>query len=231
MWDAEGSKVKIKKQEQRNLKFPTDNHKEYIDYMISICNKNSLSLVLEGSLAHGIAKPFSDVDLILCGEINSHLLDEIIGDYNRIIMTNHTENPKGIFILNYENGISVDLDIRDTVLQSELDNEIILCDYGFRISNQKKRKIIHSKFLPERAEWYKAVRLIHRCCIKYLCGKHIAAEALAIEVEDAITKCCGENRHEGGMKDRMEFSLSELNRNYNVDENILKLFNTIFEHM
>ena len=130
------------------MKFPTENHKEYIDYMISVCDKNALSLVLEGSLAHGRAKPFSDVDLILCGDINNDLLDEIIGKYNRIVMTNRTENPKGIFILNYENGISVDLDIRETVLQTELDNEIILCDYGFHILEETKRKTIQSKFLP-----------------------------------------------------------------------------------
>ncbi|SEW30959.1 hypothetical protein [[Clostridium] fimetarium] len=225
------------------MKFPTENHKEYIDYMISVCDKNALSLVLEGSLAHGRAKPFSDVDLILCGDINNDLLDEIIGKYNRIVMTNRTENPKGIFILNYENGISVDLDIRETVLQTELDNEIILCDYGFHILEETKRKTIQSKFLPERPEWYKAVRLIHRCCIKYLCGKQIAAQELAIEVDDAIAKCCGENRHEGGIKegvknrikeaikDRMEFSLAELNHYYNIDDDVVKLFHTLFEHM
>jgi len=213
------------------MRFPTDSHKEYLDYMISICNKYSLSLVLEGSLAHGLAKPFSDVDLILCGDIKSDVLDEIIGDYNHIVMTNYTENPKGIFILNYENGISVDLDIRDTVLQSELDNEVILCNYGFHISEEKKQKMIQSKFLPEREEWYKSIRLIHRCCIKYLCGKQTAAEALAVEVDNAIAKCCWGNKYEGGIKDRMEFSLSELNRYYNVDEDILKLLDKIFEHM
>jgi len=62
-----------------------------------------------------------------------------------------------------------------------------------------------------------------------------AAEELGIEVDAAIAKCGGKAKYEGGMKDRMrdrmEFSLSELNRHYNVDEDILKLFDTLFEHM
>ena len=217
--------------ELKNLKNPTNNHQEYIEYMISICNKNFLSLILEGSLAHNVAKSFSDIDLILCGNINSELFDSIVEKYNHIVMTNLTENPKGILILNYENGISVDLDIRETVLQSELDNEMILCDYGFDISNTKERKVIQSKWLPVRPDWYKTIRLIHRCCIKYLCGKQNAAEALAMEVDEAMIRCCEKITLTGGIKERMQYSLWELNRKYDVDEDIMKIFIDLFEHM
>lgn len=193
--------------------FPTEKHKEYMEYIKKICNQNRISLVLEGSLAHGTAKPFSDIDLLLCGTMNAIMLDDIISGYDNIVMTNRTEKPMGICILNYKNGISVDLDIRKCVLSSEIENNVILCDYGFKTADTIKRNIILSNYMPERPSWYKAIRLIHRCSIKFLCGKTDAAKDLADEVSNAVYSLTNQNVMKSNhMKQRMKDSLQYLNK-------------------
>lgn len=211
---------------------PTRKHEEYIEYMKRFCDQNHLSLVLGGSLADGTAKPFSDIDLILSGSLDTKLIDEIITGFDDIVMTNFTENPSGIYILNYRNGISVDLDIRESVLKSEIDNKIILCNYGFKIAEEIKRISITNSYMLERPQWYKTIRLIHRCCIKYLCGKADAAEELANEVGDAVytltnkkvVKCIS-------IRQRMEDSFHFLNQNYYMENSIIELLETLFREM
>ena len=200
--------------------------------MKRVCNQNQLSLVLEGSLAHGTAKPFSDIDLLLLGNLNAKLLDDIISGYDNIVMTNLTKNPKGIYILNYKNGISVDLDIRESVLSGEIDNKVILCNYGFKIADEIKRSDIMSSYMPERPEWYKTIRLIHRCCIKYLCGKADAAEGLAYEVCNAVYALTNQKIVESdSIKQRMSNSLHYINQNYCIDKSIIDLLKKLFQEM
>ncbi|HKM03145.1 MAG TPA: nucleotidyltransferase domain-containing protein [Lachnospiraceae bacterium] len=212
--------------------FPTEKHEEYIEYIKKACNQNCLSLVLEGSLAHGTAKPFSDIDLILYGNINSKILDDIISGYDNIVITNLTENPMGIYILNYENRISVDLDIRKCVLSSEIDNNVILCNYGFKIAEDIKRSVIISRLMPERPQWYRTIRLIHRCCIKFLCGKTDSAKGLADEVCNAVYALTNQNiLKSGSIKQRMKDSLQYLNHFYFIDKSIIDLLEELFQEM
>lgn len=212
--------------------FPTTKHRDYVEYMKKICSQNHLSLVLEGSLAHGTAKIYSDIDLILMGNLDTKLLDDIISGYDRIVMTNFTENPKGITILNYKNGISVDLDIRATIVREEIENNFILCDYGFQIADKKIRKVIHSLFIPERPQWYKAIRLIHRCCIKYLCEKTEAAEKLADEVFNSVYNLTNkEIVKTGTIRESMVDSLHCLNERFDVDSSIIELLKELFDKM
>lgn len=211
---------------------PTKNHEEYIEYMKKVCNQNHLSLVLEGSLAHGTAKVFSDIDLLLLGNLDVKILDDIISNYDKIIMTNLTENPKGIYILNYKNGISVDLDIRESVLSGEIENKVILCNYGFKVADEIERSTIMSRYMPERPQWYKTIRLIHRCCIKSLCGKADAAEGLADEVCNLVCALTNQKIVESdSIKQRMSNSLHYINQNYCIDKSIIDLLKKLFQEM
>ncbi len=211
---------------------PTKRHEEYIEYMKAICNRNCLTLVLKGSLAHGTAQVFSDIDLLLLGNLDAKLFDDIISGYDSIVMTNLTENPRGIYILNYKNGISVDLDIRESVINREIDNNIILYDFGFKIGGEVKRNSIINSYIPERPQWYKTIRLIHRCLLKYLCKKTEAAEKLADEVCHAVyiltDNIIPKNDN---IKDRMYKALYYLNKNYNIDKNIIELLEELFQKM
>ena len=211
---------------------PTKKHEEYIECMKEVCNLNHLSLVLEGSLAHGTAKPFSDIDLLLFGNLGPKLFDDIISGYDNIVMINLTENPRGIYILNYKNGISVDLDIRESVLSGETDNKVILCNYRFNIADEVKRSSITRSYIPERPQWYKTIRLIHRCCIKFLCGKSDAAEGLADEACHAVYALTNQKIvKSSSIKQRMSDSLHYLDQNFCIDKGIIELLEVLFQEM
>jgi len=211
--------------------YPTKLHKEYIDYMITSCNNNGLSLLLEGSLAKNLGQKFSDIDLAISGNIISTLLESIISNYDSIVMTNYTENPKGIWILNYGNGINVDLDIRETFLENEINENIILCDNGFIFGNVAKRKDITSDMFPDRPQWYKILRLIHRCCIKYLCNKEENAKGLCIEVREAILNLYHIEIKNDCIPNQMREALMLINKKENMEIVIMDLFKKLISNM
>jgi predicted nucleotidyltransferase len=212
--------------------FPTQNHKEYITYMTDICHAKHFSLLLEGSLAKGTAKEFSDIDLAVCGDIKEKDLDDIIKNYDELVMTNYTENPKGIIILNYKNGISIDLDIRETVTQEELDCGVLLSDFGFLVSQTVIREQMKSQYLPDRPQWYKTIRLIHRGCIKYLCKKSAAADGLNQEIAVAVNQCCKKNpKYQNEIKYDLMAAFQAICNEYTVDQNVILLFENLFDNM
>ncbi len=58
------------------MDFPTNWHKECIEYMTTECNNYGLSLLLEGSLAKNLGFKFSDIDLKeLCSEVKQSLFE------------------------------------------------------------------------------------------------------------------------------------------------------------
>jgi len=95
----------------KNLKFPTLNHKSYIGMIYDFCQRYNLALILKGSLSNGKATKYSDVDIIISGNLNNKNIDDVITIYDTPVMTNFTENPPGIMILVYPDKLSVDLDI------------------------------------------------------------------------------------------------------------------------
>lgn len=214
------------------MNFPTKEHEEYVEYMRNICERNHLSLILKGSLAHGTAKIFSDIDFVICGNVSADLLDQIISGYDKIVMTNQTENPKGIYILNYENGISVDLDIRQTILSSDISKNMVLCDCGFKITDIIERSSISSEYIPERPEWYKTIRLVHRCCVKYLCGKMDIAQGLTEEVSAAVFALTNKEINVcDSIKQQMKSAFETIEKNYPVDQSIVRLLEDLFQAM
>jgi hypothetical protein len=170
------------------IEFPTQYHKQYLESLYDYCNKKELSLILKGSLAKGTAKEFSDIDVIIMGNLVESEIDNIITIYGNPVMTNFTERPKGILILNYENSISVDLDLRKTVTQEELGNSKILLKFhsNFLNCNETVRQKVHSVYMPERPDWYKTLRLVHRAIIKYLSGNLKSANDLLLEIKQNL---------------------------------------------
>jgi len=214
------------------MNFPTDLHRKYVAYITSFCRDNHISLLLKGSVAKGTAREFSDIDLLLCGDMNTDFLDRLIEGFGKTVMTNITENPKGILILDYADGISVDLDIRETVLESELAGAVLLCDNGFSISEKTTRKYIPGTYFPERPAWYKAIHLIHRCTVKHLCGREKTARSLIAEVIRATAECCGKSvRFDGNLKQTLTESFSIFCAEYPVEEDVIILLRKLFDKM
>lgn len=212
-----------------NINYPTEDHFNYIRYIKNFCNLHKLSLLLYGSIKDGTASKFSDIDIIVQGNINELMLDNLIIGYDKIVMTNYTENPKGIFILNYSNLISVDLDIRDTILSRELENSLILSNFGWSIGNRKMRTNLQSKLLPYRPEWYKSLRLIHRCAIKHLCGKAETAKKLLFNVIKSTEKCCGYKIKNQNIEDILIESFYYFQNKYDIDTDVIIMFKRIFK--
>jgi hypothetical protein len=124
------------------------------------------------------------------------------------------------------------LDVCQSVLSSDISKNVILCDYGFVVTEEIERNAISSELMPERPEWYKTIRLIHRCCVKYLCGKLDIAQGLADEVRTALDTLTNQRIDESdSIKQQMKNAFQALENNYLVDQSISKLLGTLFQAM
>lgn len=217
------------------IQYPTKDFERYIKYITGYCEEKGFSLILKGSLANGTVRENSDIDLIVFGEITNALMDTMISGYDTPVMTNYTENPKGIYIIVYQNGICVDLDLRNSVTPEDLQDAIILVrnESNFVLGDTVSRKTeIYSKYLPDRPAWYKVLRLLHRALIKFLCGKIDSAHALWREIlESPDTIDIKDVDTSGDFKRDMIEVFHRIDRKYNVGCGIRGLFQKLFDQL
>ncbi|WP_291576868.1 nucleotidyltransferase domain-containing protein [Clostridium sp. UBA4548] len=215
------------------INYPSFNYKNYIESVYEFCKNNKFSLILKGSLAKGTATKFSDIDLIILGNLDSSKVDEIISLYGNPVMTNFTENPKGILILVYQDSTSVDLEIRETIFQKDLENSIVLLRYdeNFIIDNKNIiRKQIESNYMPNRPEWYKVLRLLHRGTIKYLSNKTRSAYELLDEIKEALISLGIRNlSYSNNFEEDIKLIFHRFCREFQVDSQIKGLFHNLFK--
>ncbi|WMM26634.1 nucleotidyltransferase domain-containing protein [Tissierella sp. MB52-C2] len=215
------------------IDYPSSNYKNYIESVYEFCKNNRFSMILKGSLAKGTATKFSDIDLIILGNIDSHGVDEIISLYGNPVMINFTENPKGILILVYQDNISVDLDIRETISQQDLQNSIVLLKYdtNFIIDNKEIiRKQLESNYISNRPEWYKVLRLLHRGTIKYLSNKTDSAYDLLEEIKESLISLkITDLSFNNNFEDDIKCIFDKLCKKFEVDSQIEVLFHNLFK--
>jgi predicted nucleotidyltransferase len=215
------------------INYPSSNYRNYIESVYNFCESNRFSMILKGSLAKGTATKFSDIDLIILGNIDSSKVDEIISLYGNPVMTNFTENPKGILILVYQDNISVDLDIRETISQQDLHDSIVILKYdtNFIIDNKEIiRKQVKSDYIPNRPEWYKIIRLLHRGIIKYLSNKTDSAYVLLEEIkENLISLKITDLSFNNNFEDDIKYIFNRFCKEFEVDSQIKVLFNNLFK--
>lgn len=215
------------------IDYPSSNYKNYIESVYEFCKNNRFSMILKGSLAKGTATKFSDIDLIILGNIDSYKVDEIISLYGNPVMTNFTENPKGILILIYQDNISVDLDIRETISQQDLQSSIVLLKYdtNFTIDNKEIiRKQVESNYIPNRPEWYKVLRLLHRGTIKYLSNKTDSAYDLLEEIKESLISLkITDLSFNNNFEDDIKCIFDKFRKEFKVDSQIEVLFHNLFK--
>lgn len=215
------------------IDYPSSNYRNYIEAVYNFCKSNGFSMILKGSLAKGTATKFSDIDLIILGNIDSSIIDELISLYGNPVMTNFTEKPKGILILVYQDNISVDMDIRETISQQDLQDSIVILKYDLNsiIDNKEiTRKQVKSKYIPNRPEWYKTLRLLHRGIIKYLSNKTDSAYELLTEIKENITLLkITDLNFNGNFEDDIKCIFNKFCNNFEVDSQIKILFNNLFK--
>jgi Nucleotidyltransferase domain. len=215
------------------INYPSLNHKNYIEAIYHHCKNNKLSLILKGSMAKGTATKHSDIDLIVSGDIDGSEIDRFIKLYGSPVMTNFTENPKGILILVYQDNITVDLDIRETITEEDLkDSKILLkFDENFTLDNESIiRKKIISRYMLERPAWYKMLRILHRCAIKYLSNKKDDAAILLAETKDSIFELAVDDiYYKNNIADDLQIIFDSICSKFQVEQQIIVLFNNLFK--
>lgn len=215
------------------IEYPSLNHRNYIEAIYNFCKENRFSMILKGSLANGTATKFSDIDLVILGNIDSSKVDEIISLYGKPVMANFTENPKGILILVYQNNISVDLDIRETISQQDLVDSLVLLKYDRNfIINEKEiiRQQIKSEYIPNRAEWYKVLRLFHKGISKYLSNKTNTAYNFLEEIKEKLSNIqIADSDLNNNFEDDARYVFDIFCKEFEVDPQIKMLFDNLFK--
>ncbi len=217
------------------IEYPTKKHKIYLDTIYKYCNDHNYSLILKGSLAKGTATNFSDIDLIVLGDISDENVDELVTLYDKPVMTNFTVNPKGILVLVYPDYLSVDLDIRDTICSEDLiDSKVLLRnDENIIIHNGvAERKKFSSKYFPERSSWYSVFRLMHRALLKYLSGKTDSAHVLLSEINEELPVIgITDLKMNGIFKEDIHSVFNEMCTRFDIDTGIEILFRNLIREL
>jgi hypothetical protein len=204
------------------IKYPNNKFREYINFISKYCVKNNLTLILKGSLAENNACEYSDIDLVIFGKLNKNNIYEIIYNYNNPLLINLSTNPKGMLITTYENDISVDLDIRKTIIAEDIipENKILvnngvnlsksIISYRIKISDYCKN---HSKKL------FEILKLIIKGTNKYLSIKEKVANDILIEIKEKCKKYFGINNldYNNNYKHDVQLIYNELLNKYDID--------------
>lgn len=215
------------------IKFPTINHKNYIQTVYQYCLEHKFSMIIKGSMAKGCATKFSDIDLIILGKLDNQNVDDLISIYGQPVMTNFTEKPQGILILVYPDNISVDLDFRESITPEDLKDSKILIKYdeNFCISGRETKRIsINSRYMPNRPEEYKVLRLIHKGVVKYLSNKTDSANIFLSEIKEKLNILGIMNINmSGNFKEDTKNIFGEMCKKFDIDLEIKILFENLFK--
>ena len=167
------------------MNFPTDLHQQYVTALKTYCIKHQIGFYITGSVASGTAFQYSDIDVVLVSADFSRHINALSNLLQNPIMTNVTENPKGILILIYESGFCVDMDLRLSISMAEIAEMSSIVQVPKTLIEDSplanRDEHIYDHFKSEFS-WYSELRLIHRSLIKYLAHKNKSAFALLDEL-------------------------------------------------
>lgn len=108
---------------------------------------------------------------------------------------------------------------------------ILKYDTNFIIDNKEIiRKQVKSDFIPNRPEWYKIIRLLHRGIIKYLSNKTDSAYVLLEEIkENLISLEITDLSFNNNFEDDIKYIFNRFCKEFEVDSQIKVLFNNLFK--
>ena len=216
------------------LNYPSILFREYIEYISNYCKKYNLTLILKGYLAISNACEYSDIDLVIFGKLDKNNIYEIVNNFNNPLLINISTNPKGMLIITYENNISVDLDVRKTIIEDDIiqDNKILV-NNGINLSESIIRYELnifdycknHSK------ELFEILKLIIKGTNKYLSNNKTAANDFLIEIKEKCKKyfCIEELNYNNNYKHDIKLIYNDLLTKYEIDNIKQKYFNKLLE--
>ena len=167
-----------------NLNIPTRRHLDYIKFLDEKCSILGIGYALAGSIANGKASDYSDIDVLLfMGKVNN--IDSII-EFDKPLMVNFTERPKGIVMITYPKGLCVELDCRDYITEEEMNGIVIIYNTNMKIENQEAvRKEIKTQY-AYKMPYSMDLRLLYKSLLKYLCNKEEDAIGLLKEFQNKV---------------------------------------------
>jgi len=169
-----------------DLKIPTERHLDYLKFLDKECSSLGIGYALAGSMANGKAHSYSDIDvLVFMGKLNN--VDSII-EFEKPLMVNFTERPKGIVMVTYSKGLCVELDCRDYINKEEMNEIVVINDSNMKINEREvTRKEVTSQYVYQ-FPYSMDLRLLYKSLLKYLCTKEKESIDLLKEFEDQISE-------------------------------------------
>lgn len=153
------------------IKFPTEAHKSFIEFITQQCRERSITALLKGSLVKGTAKEHSDIDIILMGENILNCFDIIVGAFDEILLSEHFTSTSTYMVV-YKNGLAVEYDVRRSVTEEDIRKACVLNVSDYQFSDiRRDRVFVDSGLCPIREKDYSKVMIAQMCCAKLLCQK------------------------------------------------------------
>ena len=155
----------------------TTNQQEFIRYISAFARDNKIHIWLGGSFLKGIATLYSDVDISILGR--SDLIKKLIYGYGKPVFISRTSKPAGILIVIYEDGVSVDIEIVESI--SILGTEYFHSE-DIKLHEYRRDEKLYREFVLRDDIPYQISRLFHRSLIKYLSGREEIGISIANEI-------------------------------------------------
>ena len=181
-----------------------NNQEIYIEYAKQFAEENKCHIWLGGSFAKGTATLFSDVDIsVYC---DSERINEFICGYKKPVFISYTQNPKGILIIIYEDGVAVDLEIIEKI---DLSEDVCFHTDDIKLKDYVRNESLCKQLALSNEVVYQISRLFHRSLIKFLSGKKDTGVSIANEIESFY------NAESVIDKENYEVKFVDLLRSYN----------------
>lgn len=195
----------------------------FIEYSKRFAQDNKVDIWLSGSFLKGSFTEYSDVDLAVKTDDAALVKKYIYGFECDPVYIGRTERPNGILIVIYGGGLSLDLEIVDSVKCITEDphsgyfhfQDIKACDY---VRNEK----IFENLVLKDSDSYRISRLFHRSLIKLLSGKSDLACSILNEIEDFFEMEHTEIKDKCVFKHRIIELLKDFKEHYFIEDSYCK---------
>lgn len=167
---------------KNNVDWPTERHKKLGEHIFNICSTNGIGLLLKGSIAKGTARPYSDIDISLYGNISKDIIGKILYGFEKPLMICSSEKPPGLLIVAYRRGLALDLGVKGVESIDENGEPILLISpsmpaYGISDSTEE-----YLKKIARNDRYSKITKLIYKGLLKYLNGERDEAREFIKEI-------------------------------------------------
>lgn len=169
---------------------------------------------LGGSFGRGTGGRYSDVDLAMAPS-DTEVVRRFIYGYAQPVFLSKTENPRGILIVVYENGIAVDLEVLEQIDFASGGGFFHRMDYK-RLPYTRDENIWRELVLRDDPAYARS-RLFHRCLLKFLAGREREADSILQEVASFFPEY-PDTSPAGGFKERIVHYLTLFGRLYDLPE-------------